>query len=131
MEDGNYADPYNGKVREYFANPAHAGEVSGGVAAFFEDQGLRIRITAALKKGVLAELRFQVWGCPHVIAAAEAFCRHFEARPAVDLEAFETAQIMEHLAVPVEKTGRILVLEDTVRSLRAAIRDRETLNKQD
>ena len=33
---------------------------------------------------------------------------------------------MRDLAVPVEKTGRILVLEDTVRSLGQAIQDRHS-----
>tara|TARA_R110002096_G_scaffold23031_2_gene73531 strand:- start:21867 stop:22247 length:381 start_codon:yes stop_codon:yes gene_type:complete len=117
-------DPYSDIVRERFADPAHAGEVENGIAAYFADQGMCIRLTAKLSSGALRELRFQAWGCPHVIAACETFCRCFEGRPATDLEQFETARIMKDLAVPVEKTGRILVLEDTVRSLRAAIADR-------
>lgn len=116
-------DPYSTRVRELFANPQHAGAAENGATAYFSDQGMRIRLTARLESGVLDELRFQAWGCPHVIAAAEAFCCHFEGRPAADLEQFESARIMQDLAVPVEKTGRILVLEDTVRSLRAAISD--------
>lgn len=118
-------DPYSDIVRECFADPAHAGEVENGIAAYFADQGMRIRLTARLGSGaVLQQLRFQAWGCPHVIAACESFCRDFEGRPAADLEQFETARIIVDLAVPVEKTGRILVLEDTVRSLRAAIVNR-------
>jgi NifU-like protein involved in Fe-S cluster formation len=116
--------PYHSDVLDCFANPAHAGEVAGGAVAFFEDQGLRIRLSANVAENTLTELRFLAWGCPHVIAAAETFCRQFEGRPAVELELFKTDQIMQDLAVPVEKTGRILVLEDTVRSLRAAIQDR-------
>lgn len=123
-------DPYSDIVRERFANPAHAGEVENGIAAYFADQGMRIRLTALLGDGTLQQLRFQAWGCPHVIAASESFCRDFEGRPAADLEQFETARIMKDLAVPVEKTGRILVLEDTVRSLRAAILD-QSPSKQD
>ncbi len=69
-------------------------------------------------------MRFEAWACPHVIAAAEAVCRHFEGSAVIELEKFPSAQIMLDLAVPVEKTGRILVVEDTVRSLRAAIQDR-------
>ncbi len=125
------SDPYSPLVREYFANPAHAGELPGALAGYFEDQGVRIRLTARMDGAVLRELRFRAWGCPHVIAAAEAFCRQFEGRRAADLEQFSSSQIMEHLAVPVEKTGRILVLEDTVRSLGQAIQDRITHNTQD
>lgn len=126
-------DPYNPLVRSYFGAPEHAGEAMGRdvAVAFFEDQGMRVRLSTRVAGGRISELRFKAWGCPHVIAAAEAFCRHFESRPVADLEEFETSQIMRDLAVPVEKTGRILVLEDTVRSLRAAIQDRITSQAQD
>jgi len=120
------ADPYNSAVRRFFSETLHAGDVSGGAIAYFEDQGMRIRLSAQVVNGALAELRFRAWACPHVIAAAESFCQQFEGRPIAELEQFETGQIMKQLAVPVEKTGRILVLEDTVRSLRAAISDRTT-----
>ena len=116
-------DPYNPTVREYFGNPAHAGDVENGATGYFEDQGMRIRLSAEVSGGVNVRLRFRAWGCPHVIAACEWFCRHLEGRPAADLDEFETGQIMQDLAVPVEKTGRILVLEDTVRSLGQAIQD--------
>jgi NifU-like protein involved in Fe-S cluster formation len=124
-------DPYSPRVREYFANPTHVGELDSALAGYFADQGVRIRLTATVDDGVLSQLKFRAWGCPHVIAAAEAFCRQFEGRRVVDLEQFSSSQIMEYLAVPVEKTGRILVLEDTVRSLGQAIQDRTAYNTQD
>jgi NifU-like protein involved in Fe-S cluster formation len=120
------SDPYNSLVRAYFDDPEHMGDISGGASAFFEDQGMRIRLSATVVNGRIEKLGFRAWGCPHVIAAAEAFCRQFERRSITELEEFDTSQIMNDLAVPVEKTGRILVLEDTVRSLRAAIQDRIT-----
>jgi len=126
-------DPYNAVVRDCFARPGHAGDVSDedAAVAFFEDQGVRIRLSATVVRDHIETLRFRAWGCPHVIAAAEAFCRQFEGRPAAELANFDTGQLMRDLAVPVEKTGRILVLEDTVRSLRAAIEDRYTSQGQD
>lgn len=117
-------DPYNSRVREYFADPHHCGDVDGGAVGYFEDQGIRIRLSAKAANGSICAMRFRAWGCPHVIAAAEAVCRQFEGHPVAELEQFSTAQIMQDLAVPVEKTGRILVLEDTVRSLGQAIMDR-------
>ena len=116
-------EPYNAVVRENFAHPGHAGDVPDGAVGYFEDQGISIRLSAGVTGGVLERLRFRAWGCPHVLAACEEFCRRYQGRPASDLEEFETARIMEDLAVPVEKTGRILVLEDTVRSLGQAIQD--------
>lgn len=116
-------DPYSAAVREHFAEPRHAGEVQNGAIGYFEDQGMRIRLSAEVTRGALKRLRFLAWGCPHVIAACEVFCRQFEGRMVSDLADFDTGQIMQDLAVPIEKTGRILVLEDTVRSLGQAIQD--------
>lgn len=117
-------DPYNKTVREYFADPQHAGDLPDAPAGYFEDQGIRLRFCAEIRKDRVATMRFAAWGCPHVIAAAEAVCRHFEGSAVAELDKFPSAQIIHDLAVPVEKTGRILVVEDTVRSLRAAIQDR-------
>ena len=118
------ADPYNKTVREYFSAPQHAGNIPDSPAAYFDDQGIRLRFSAQVKKDRLTSMRFAVWGCPHVVAAAEAVCRHFEGSAVAELDNFPSAQIMRDLAVPIEKTGRILVVEDTVRSLRAAIHSR-------
>ena len=116
-------DPYPPKLRELFSNTSHAGDADGGAIGYFDDQGIRIRLSANFAAGDITLMRFRAWGCPHVIAAAEAVCRHYEGRPSEDLEKFSTDQIMQDLAIPVSKTGRILVLEDAVRSLGQAIQD--------
>ncbi len=56
-----------------------------------------------------------------LIAAAEAFCEAFEGRDTAELESFSGAPISNKLDVPVQKAGRILVLEDAVASLYAAL----------
>jgi nitrogen fixation NifU-like protein len=124
-------DPYNEIVREYFTATPHAGQINDAPSGYFEDQGIRLRFVAVVEKDRIEAMRFAAWGCPHVIAAAEAVCRHFEGAVVAELDKFPSAQIMRDLAVPVEKTGRILIVEDTVRSLRAAIRDRITGTTQD
>ena len=67
-------------------------------------------------------MRFLAWGCPHVIAAAESVCAGYEGRAVTDLETFDVAELMQSLSVPVEKSGRIIVIEDAVRSLGATLR---------
>ena len=116
------ADPYSERVRALFASPAHAGTLDGP-SVRIDDQGVRIEISAALAAGTLEKLAFRAYGCPHTIAAAEAFCADFEGREAEALEGFSGADLMQNLPVPHEKTGRILVLEDAVRSLGAKCRD--------
>ena len=117
------ADPYSAKVRQLFAGPAHAGELEGGVTVSVIDQEVRLRLSATSASGDVSAMRFKVWGCPHVIAAAEAVCGALEGRPTGDLESYTVADVMQNLPVPVEKTGRILVIEDAVRSLGQRFRD--------
>lgn len=122
------ADPYGPDVRALFADPAHAGRLEAGYSTAVDDQGLRITLFAAVEGRKIEALRFLAWGCPHVIAAAEAFCRDFEGRKPSELLEFSSSGLMQSLPVPVEKTGRILVLEDAVRSLGNVVR--ETLDIQ-
>ncbi len=110
-------DPYSARVRALFADPAHAGQLANAVGVLVEDQGVRMAFSAQLAAGRIDTLRFQAWGCPHVIAAAEAFCADYEGRGTAELLDFSTSDLMQSLSVPVEKTGRILVIEDAVRSL--------------
>ena len=111
------ADPYGERVRELFANPVHAGQLLDAVRAYVDDQGVRIELSAHCRDDRLENLRFRAWGCPHFIAAAEAFCRKYEGSRCARLAGFRAAEIMQTLPVPTEKTGRILVLEDAVRLL--------------
>jgi len=110
-------EPYSDRVRQLFADPAHAGDLADAQHVRVDGQGVRIALAVTCRDGVAKSLRFRAWGCPHVLAAAEAFCRDYEGRPCSDLLAFQAAEVMQTLPVPTEKLGRILVLEDAVRSL--------------
>lgn len=112
------ATDYNDRVRALFAAPAHAGEADG-IAARAARGGFTVEFSASLCDGCLERLRFRVFGCPHLVAAAEAFCDAFEGRPSDELAGFNGAKAFENLEIPVEKTGRILLLEDAARALHA------------
>ena len=114
-------DPYGSLVRALFDKTEHAGEIAGGVTASAAGPEARIQLFARLDGETVRRLRFRAWGCPHVIAAAEYFCKNHEGAALSDLEAFDVSEIIEKLSVPVEKTGRILVLEDAVRALHGVI----------
>ena len=117
------SDPYSQRVRDLFARPDHAGDLEKPAAwAQIDDQGVRIALAAQCEGDTIVSLRFRAWGCPHLLAAAEAFCREFEGRPVRALQTFSAAEIMQSLSVPREKLGRILVLEDAVRSLEQRVR---------
>ena len=110
-------DPYNARVREFFTAPAHAGGLEVGASVLATDQGVRVELSASVADGHISALRFRAWGCPHLLAAAEWVCRHYEGEAVDALEKFPIARIMDDLAVPAEKTGRILVVEDAIQSL--------------
>ena len=122
------ADPYSKRVRELFATTPHAGVIAGGVSIFIEDQGVRLELSAKAVGDRVSELGFRAWGCPHLIAAAAAFCTGYKGQKVAQLLQFSASGLMQTLAVPVEKTGRILVLEDAVRSLGAAVRKQSELH---
>lgn len=117
------ADPYSPRVRALFAEPAHAGTLQQGYRVALDDQGVRLALSATCAEGRIEAMAFQAYGCPHVIAAAEAACAELEGRDTVELLEFSASGLMQSLPVPVEKTGRILVVEDAVRSLGRAIEE--------
>lgn len=117
------SDPYNSLTRRYFANPAHAGDLGGeytdcvSAVASESADGAIIQLTAGVRDGRLQECRFRVYGCPHLIAAAEWLCGKFEGGWVSELAQFRVNDCMQALAVPISKTGRILLLEDAIRLL--------------
>jgi NifU-like protein involved in Fe-S cluster formation len=116
-------EPYNETVRALFENPGHAGDLKGTYAevvtaeAAESERGARIVLFAGIADGMIAQMRFRAWGCPHLIAAAEMLCCDLENGPVSGLSTFDRNAIMSKLSVPLEKTGKMLLLEDTLESL--------------
>ena len=117
-------DPYNEAVRDCFENPDHAGDLQGvydlmlTADAAESGQGAKVVLSAGVAAGTIAEMRFRVWGCPHLVAAAETLCRERENGPVSGFSQFDVSALMEHLSVPAAKTGKMLLLEDVLKSLR-------------
>jgi NifU-like protein involved in Fe-S cluster formation len=112
-------------VRRLFLAPDHGGVLPAGLRAACQAPGVSIELSMQAQDGYIRALRFRALACPHVIAAAEAFCRGWEGRSISDLEEFRAVELVQSLPVPVEKTGRILVLEDAVRALLATATENE------
>jgi len=117
--------PYNAQVRALFQDAGHVADAAAGKGRRYKAQasesaaGAQVVLMAIVSEGILAALRFRVFGCPHLIAAAELTCERFEGEMVNRLQDFSVSDLMETLGVPVEKTGRILLLEDAVRALLA------------
>lgn len=120
-------EPYNEEVRRRFLSPAHAGDVrdytAAGASAEARESanGARVLLAATVENGIISCCRHRTWGCPHLIAAADLACEQLESASVAALAQWQPNEIMRRLSVPVEKTGRILLLEDAVKSLAATL----------
>jgi NifU-like protein involved in Fe-S cluster formation len=110
------AGDYSERVRALFGALQHAGD-AGGPRVDIKRGGLQVQLSAALDGKRIRDLRFRAFACPHLLAALEDFCDEFEGRPAADLRQYEVSATLEKLAIPVAKTGRILLLEDAILAL--------------
>ena len=116
-------EPYNEEVLARFAKPIHAGDVEAdydsvlGADAEQAVDGARIRLSAGIDAGRVAVIRFRAWGCPHLIAAADALCEEASGKMLEELAGWKAGTLAERLAVPRSKARLMFLLEDALRSI--------------
>jgi NifU-like protein involved in Fe-S cluster formation len=107
---------YNELTRKYFEAAGNAGELSGrGVfrgAAGSREQGTWVQFDLRIKDGAISEARFLAFACPHTIAVAAWLAEHAVGRQLKTPLAESVQALRDLFAVPVEKTGRLLIIED-------------------
>jgi hypothetical protein len=107
---------YNELTRRYFTTAAGAGELTGpGVfrgAAGNLSQGTWVQFDLQIQQGAVQAARFLAFGCPHTVAVSAWLAEQAVGktlRPGLP----ESVQVLqERFSVPVEKTGRLLIIED-------------------
>jgi NifU-like protein involved in Fe-S cluster formation len=107
---------YNDLTRNYFESAANAGELEGpGVfrgAAGDPTQGTWVQFDLQIKAGAVSEARFLAFACPHTIAVA-AWLAEQAVGGRLQPKLPESVQALrDRFAVPVEKMGRLLIIED-------------------
>lgn len=118
------SDPYNDAVRELFADLRHARKLAGtgGQAVTVRvgevARGASVELAARASDGRLGDLVFRAWGCPHLLAACEYCCRKLCGSSATALAPLAQDELVRALALPVEKTGTLLLIEDAIIALR-------------
>lgn len=117
--------PYNALVSDHFARPRNVGQLEAGpdviaASAGRVEEGVQFHLSARISSGRIREVRVQVYGCPHSIAAASWLSEQLldQSREALALWSWRGAA--EALEVPPPKRGRLLILEDAVRALARA-----------
>jgi hypothetical protein len=115
--------PYSARVRELFAALPGGGApaTSNGAAVVGEamalDRGAWVRFDACVAERRFQECAFRAWGCPHTLAAAAWTAQALRGRLLDDAAAIDAARLARELDAPAEKMGRLLVVEDAIRSL--------------
>ena len=107
---------YNEPTLRYFETAAAAGILTGpqvvrGTAGS-RTRGTWVQFDLHVAAGIIQAARFLAFGCPHTIAVSAWIAEHAAGR-ALRAELPESvAALSERFAVPVEKHGRLLVIED-------------------
>lgn len=122
---------YSAEVGRRFAKLAYAaapGEEADALGdAGSEGRGARVQLLAwELPPGGpgarLARVRFRAYGCPALLSAADLAAERLEGAPRESLGRLDPRALAAELALPVEKLGRVLLIEDAARSCLAALR---------
>jgi len=115
---------YSQQVIELFEDNSHILDVDEafgqgvfGVAGRREN-GAWVGFMLRSEGSRIAVLRFQVFGCPELIAACAYVAATFEGQELAAIDRLNTADLMRSLQIPTEKAGKILVLQDALENCR-------------
>lgn len=107
---------YNDLTRDYFAAAANAGELKGpGVfrgAAGNREHGTWVQFDLQVNAGAVVAAKFFAFGCPHTIAVSAWLAEQAVGRQLTALLPESVPALRDRFAVPVEKMGRLLIIED-------------------
>ena len=115
---------YGSEVEQRFLSPSRVGEFEEGtpglVSGEAQDRTLIvwIRFQIQVLDGTIRAARFNVYGCPYTVAAADWAAEWLEGRPSEALTKLGMRERHQALGVPVEKLGNLLVLEDAAAQCR-------------
>ncbi len=113
---------YSPIVSEYFWSTPNAGKPVGNSVGLFlgqagdREQGIEVAFHMRVDGQVIAEIRFQVFGCPHAIAACGLAAERLAGQPVGALMELKPESLRTALDAPVEKMGRLLVVQDALRN---------------
>lgn len=107
---------YNEMTRRYFEMPASAGVLSGPWvyrgAAGSREHGTWVQFDLHAAAGTVQAARFLAFGCPHTIAVSAWMAEQAVGKPVNRRLPSSLDDISLRFAVPQEKLGRLLIVED-------------------
>jgi NifU-like protein involved in Fe-S cluster formation len=113
---------YSDLTRHHFATALNAGVLTGpgtrrGVAGS-RAQGTWVQFDLKIDPGIsrLQAVRFLAYACPHVIAVSDWIAQQAAGREATAALPESVQALRQRFEVPVEKLGRLLIVEDAWRA---------------
>ena len=111
---------YNELTRRYFESASCAGVLAGsGIfrgAAGSRAQGtwvqFDVQVNSKTRRGTIEAVRFLAFACPHVIAVAAWLAEQAVGQEMRGQLPESVQSLSERFGVPVEKLGRLLLVED-------------------
>ncbi len=122
---------YDSRVRQRFLETSRAGPLNDAatdlVSGEAEDRTLNVWVRFQLKVsgGAIHAVRYNVYGCPHTVAAAEWVAGRLEGLCSDALDELSMRNCLERLGVPVEMLGKLLLIEDALQACRRKLEDRQ------
>jgi nitrogen fixation NifU-like protein len=113
---------YPSAVARHFRQPSNVGPLAPGPLRSFRGEagspaaGAWVVFEADIADGALRRLAFRAYGCPYLIAACSRATERLTGAPPHALETFDYASLVEELAIPAQKFGGLLILEDALRN---------------
>jgi NifU-like protein involved in Fe-S cluster formation len=116
---------YTPLVLDHFERPRNAGRYGAGEdviegRAGRVERGVMFVLSARVAEGRIRAARFEAYGCPHCVAAGSWLTEKLVGLTRPELAGWTWREAAEALAIPTEKRGRLLILEDAVRALAEA-----------
>ena len=126
MSAATDATAYNELTQRHFEQPANVGELHGlGVGraeAGAVAEGTWVRFDVQVLHDIVTAARFTAFGCPHVIAVCSWLTEISAGRGAAATLPESVQALRERFGMPVEKLGRLLLVEDAwIAAIRAAV----------
>jgi NifU-like protein involved in Fe-S cluster formation len=107
---------YNDMTQRYFESAAAAGVLGGSGtvrgAAGSRAHGTWVQFDLQVSAGIIQAARFLAFGCPHTIAVSAWVAEQAPGREAGAALPETVHALRDRFAVPVEKWGRLLIIED-------------------
>lgn len=123
---------YSLEVLKRFHSPERAGEYAEDTPETLtgeaEDRTLNVwvRIQVTLAGTVIRSVSYRVFGCPHMVAAAEWVAEALRGQSPDALRELDMHELRDTLDAPLEKLGKLLVLEDALHACWQASNARAT-----